>query len=167
MLTVFVAAQVASPPLATSYRPKVMSTVPPYHVVQRSNNREACFVDTVNYQYYLELWKECISRCCVHVHAYCLMTNHVHFLVTPHEKDSISRAMQVVGSSYGYYFNKTYTRSGTVREGRHKSSLVQPDRCLLTCSRYIELDPVTAGMADKPEQYRWSSYLVNTWSRKA
>jgi len=75
--------------------------------------------------------------------------------------------MQVVGSRYGYYFNKQYGRSGTVWEGRHKSSLVQTDRYLLTCYRYIELNPVTAGMVMKPEQYRWSSYRVNAWGKNS
>ena len=137
----------------------------PYHIVQRGNNREACFIEAENYQFYLALWKECINRYGVKVHAYCLMTNHIHFLVSPEEADSISRVMQVVGSRYGYYFNKKYKRSGTVWEGRHKSSLVQSDRYLLTCMRYIELNPVVAGMVDKPEKYRWSSFLVNAWAR--
>ena len=97
------------------------------------------------------------------VHAYCLMTNHIHFLITPAQPDSISRATCVIGSRYAYYFNKTYKRTGTVWEGRHKSSLVQSDRYFLTCSRYIELNPVVAGMVCKPEQYKWSSYLVNAW----
>jgi putative transposase len=136
----------------------------PYHIVQRGNNREACFVEIENYQFYLELWKECSQRYGVDVHAYCLMTNHIHFLVTPRYKDSISRVTREVGSRYGYYFNKSYKRTGTLWEGRHKSSLVQSDRYLLTCMRYIELNPVTAGMVSKPEEYRWSSYMVNAWS---
>ena len=137
----------------------------PYHIVQRGNNREACFVEPENYQYYLGLWKECTRRYGLAVHAYCLMTNHIHFLVTPDSEGSISRAMQVVGSRYAYYLNKSYRRTGTVWEGRHKSSLVQSERYLLTCMRYIELNPVVASMVEKPEQYRWSSYLVNAWGR--
>ena len=124
----------------------------PYHIVQRGNNREACFIEAENYQFYLALWKECIKRYGAKVHAYCLMTNHIHFLVTPDEADSISRVMQVVGSRYGYYFNKSYKRSGTVWEGRHKSSLVQSDKYLLTCMRYIELNPVVAGMVEFSRQ---------------
>ena len=135
----------------------------PYHIVQRGNNREACFIETENYQFYLELWKECGQLYGVDVHAYCLMTNHIHFLVTPHHKDSISCVTREVGSRYGYYFNKSYKRTGTLWEGRHKSSLVQSDRYLLTCMRYIELNPVTARMVSKPEEYRWSSYTVNAW----
>jgi putative transposase len=139
----------------------------PYHLVQRGNNREVCFVEPENYQYYLQLWKECSKRYRVAVHAYCLMTNHIHFLVTPEDSDSISRAMSVIGSRYAYYFNKAYKRTGTIWEGRHKSSLIQSDRYFLTCCRYIELNPVVAGMVNKPEEYKWSSYLANAWGRKS
>ncbi len=139
----------------------------PYHMVQRGNNREACFLELENYQYYLELWKECSRRYGVQVHAYCLMTNHVHFLVTPEGKDSISRASRDIGSRYGYYFNKTYKRTGTLWEGRHKSSLVQSERYLLACTRYIEMNPVEAGMVRKPQEYRWSSYLANAWGKRS
>lgn len=138
----------------------------PYHIVQRGNNREACFVEPENHQSYLMLWKECSNRYGVAVHAYCLMTNHVHFLVTPKDSDSISRAMSVTGSRYAYYFNRIYKRTGTTWEGRHKSSLIQSDRYFLACCRYIELNPVVAGMVDKSEQYKWPSYLVNAWGRE-
>ena len=93
------------------------------------------------------------------------MTNHVHFLVTPERNDSISSATRVIGSRYAQYFNKKYQRTGTLWEGRHKSSLVQSDKYFLTCSRYIELNPVAANMVKKPEQYQWSSYLNNAWGR--
>jgi putative transposase len=81
------------------------------------------------------------------------MTNHIHFLVTPEDADSISRATSVIGSRYAWYFNRSYKRTGTVWEGRHKSSLVQTDRYFLTCCRYIEMNPVVAGMVHKPEEY--------------
>ena len=139
----------------------------PYHIVQRGNNREACFIEPENYQYYLELWKDNARRYGVAVHAYCLMTNHIHFLVTPENEDSVSRAISVIGSRYAWYFNKTYKRSGTVWEGRHKSSLVQSNRYFLTCCRYIEMNPVVAGMVRKPEEYRWSSYRVNAWGAQS
>jgi len=139
----------------------------PYHIVQRGNNREACFVEPENYQLYLDLWRECAGRYGIAIHAYCLMTNHVHFLMSPERPDSISFATKVVGSRYAQYFNKTYHRTGTLWEGRHKSSLVQSDRYFLTCSRYIELNPVAANMVNKPEQYKWSSYLNNAWGRES
>ena len=109
----------------------------PYHIVQRGNNREASFISVDDYLYYLDLWVGCAERYGVSIHAWCLMTNHIHFLVTPARADSISFASKVIGSRYAQYFNKTYKRTGTLWEGRHKSSLVQSDRYLLTCMRYI------------------------------
>ena len=133
----------------------------PYHIVQRGNNREACFLEPEDYQFYLELWTRSCSRYGVKVHAYCLMTNHIHVLATPQKRESISTAMKVVGSRYAQYINLKYRRTGTLWEGRHRASLVQSERYLLTCSRYIELNPVRAGMVSRPEEYRWSSYGVN------
>jgi len=135
----------------------------PYHVVQRGNNREPCFIEPENYQFYLELWRTVSPRYGVAVHAYCLMTNHIHFLATPDSKTSLSNTMKVVGSRYAQYINLKYKRTGTLWEGRHRSSLVQTDRYLLTCMRYIELNPVRAGMVDRPEEYKWSSYGINAW----
>ena len=139
----------------------------PYHIVQRGNNREACFVEPENYQCYLDLWKVNAKRYGIAVHAYCLMTNHIHFLVTPKHADSISRATSVIGSRYAWYFNKSYQRTGTIWEGRHKHSLVQTDRYFLTCCRYIEMNPVVAGMVRKPVEYRWSSNRVNAWGAQS
>ena len=135
----------------------------PYHVVQRGNNREACFLNTENYQFYLELWDALSQRYGVAVHAYCLMTNHIHFLVTPEHAESVSNTMKVVGSRYAQYINKRYRRTGTLWEGRHRASLVQSERYLLTCYRYIELNPVRAGIVKRPGEYRWSSYRLNAW----
>lgn len=135
----------------------------PYHIVQRGNNREVCFIEPENYQFYLELWQDLSVKYQVAVHAYCLMTNHIHFLVTPATDDSISKTMKTVGSRYAQYINKKYKRTGTLWEGRHKSSLVQSERYLLTCSRYIELNPVRAAMVERPEEYKWSSYGANAW----
>ena len=135
----------------------------PYHIVQRGNNREACFIEPENYLFYLELWRQCSQRYGVAVHAYCLMTNHIHFLVTPQTEESISNTMKVVGSRYAQYINLKYKRTGTLWEGRHRSSLVQTDKYLLKCYRYIELNPVRAAMVKRPEEYQWSSYGVNAW----
>ncbi|HSC75337.1 MAG TPA: transposase [Pseudomonadales bacterium] len=135
----------------------------PFHIVQRGNNREACFFAEQDYLYYLELLEDCLNRYSVSLHAYVLMTNHVHLLLTPSCEKGISRLMSVVASRYGYYMNKTYARSGTVWEGRHKASAVDCERYLFTCYRYIEMNPVTAGMVKRPEEYRWSSYGVNAW----
>jgi putative transposase len=133
----------------------------PYHLVQRGNNRQACFMGPADYRRYLELWEEASRRYGVAVHAYCLMTNHVHFLATPAEADSLSRATRVVGSRYAQYINRTYRRTGTLWEGRHRASLVQSGRYLLACYRYIELNPVRAGMVSQPGDYPWSSHGQN------
>ncbi|MCW9014219.1 MAG: transposase [Gammaproteobacteria bacterium] len=135
----------------------------PYHIVQRGNNREACFIEVENYLYYLELLREVSARYGMSLHAYCLMTNHIHLLVTPGTNTTISNTMKVVGSRYAQYINKKYNRTGTLWEGRHKSSLVQSDKYFLICSRYIELNPVAAGMVKSPEEYKWSSYHFNAW----
>ena len=114
----------------------------PYHIVQRGNNRDACFIEPENYQFYLELWQELSAKFELDVHSYCLMTNHIHFFVTPAISDSISIAMKIIGSRYAQYFNKKYKRTATLWEGRHKSSLIQTETYLLSCYRYIELNPV-------------------------
>ncbi len=134
-----------------------------YHVVQRGNNREATFIQPQDFELYLDLWQACCKRYQVSVHAYCLMTNHIHFLATPQQSPSLSNTLKVVGSRYAYYVNKTYNRTGTLWEGRHKSSLVQNSCYLLSCYRYIELNPVRAGMVDSPEEYPWSSHGCNAW----
>ena len=139
----------------------------PYHIVQRGNNREACFIEPENTLFYLELWQELSQRYGVMVHAYCLMTNHIHFLVTPEAEESISTTMKVVGSRYAQYINLKYKRTGTLWEGRHRSSMVQTEKYLLTCYRYIELNPVRAEMVKRPEEYKWSSYGVNAWGDKS
>jgi len=137
----------------------------PYHIVQRCNNRERCFVEPENYQFYLDLWKTSSRRYGVAVHAYCLMTNHIHFLVTPDNETSISTTMKVVGSRYAQHFNTRNKRTGTLWEDRHRPSLIQTERYLLTCYRYIELNPVRAGMVKRPEEYNWSSYDINAWGK--
>jgi len=138
----------------------------PYHLVQRGNNRDACFFADDDYLFYLQLLQENLLRYDVSLHSFVLMTNHIHLLLTPQSNDSISRMMSVVGSRYAYYLNKTYKRSGTVWEGRHKSSLVDTENYLLKCYRYIELNPVVANMVGTPDEYRWSSYLVNAWNEQ-
>jgi putative transposase len=101
----------------------------------------------------------------VTLHAYVIMTNHVHLLMTPEAENSISRVMQHVGRLYVLYVNKHYRRSGTLFEGRHKASLVAADDYLLSCYRYIELNPVAAGIVPQPELYRWSSYNHHAWGK--
>lgn len=133
----------------------------PQHIVQRGNNRQATFFAEDDYRFYLDCLGEASTKYGSAIHAYVLITNHVHLLVTPGAPESISRTMQSVGRRYVQYVNYHYKRSGTLWEGRHKASLVQTERYLLTCCRYIELNPVRAGMVERPEDYPWSSHRAN------
>ncbi len=133
----------------------------PVHVVQRGHNRAPVFFDTPDYQTYLHWLQEAAGRYQCDIHAYVLMTNHIHLLVTPQNKNSISLMMQYVGRHYVPYINRTYGSSGTIWEGRYKASLIQDEQYLLTCMRYIELNPVRAAMVKSPSAYRWSSYGAN------
>jgi putative transposase len=135
----------------------------PYHVRQRGNNRQACFFEVADYQHYLDLLSIMLKRYQVSLHAYVLMTNHVHLLMTAEDKEGISQVMKVVASRYAYHMNKSYGRTGSLWEGRHKSSVVDSENYLLTCYRYIELNPVSAQMVGRPEEYEWSSYTANAW----
>ena len=133
----------------------------PQHIVQRGNNRQVCFGGEEDMKAYLNWLKEFSKKYKVDVHAWVLMTNHVHILCTPQEEEAISRMMQSIGRMYVRYYNYTYKRSGTLWEGRFKSSLVQSERYLLELYRYIELNPVRAEMVDDPAEYSWSSYASN------
>jgi len=133
----------------------------PQHIIQRGNNREACFFAVVDRQRYLKWLCIAAKKYSGLVHAYVLMTNHVHLLATGAEQGSLSRMMQSLGRRYVRYVNSKYRRTGTLWEGRYKSGLVDSDRYLLTCYRYIELNPVRAGFASTPDEYRWSSFHRN------
>ena len=133
----------------------------PQHVIQRGNNREACFFDDSDRRKYLDSLVEAAEKYRCQVHAYVLMSNHVHLLMTPDTVDGISQAMQSVGRRYVRHVNGVHRRTGTLWEGRYKASLVQTDSYLLTCYRYIELNPVRAGMVRSPKSYPWSSYRAN------
>ena len=133
----------------------------PLHVIQRGNNREPIFAAEEDYRYYLDCLKRASEAHGLAIHAYVLMTNHVHLLLTPEEETSLPRAMQSIGRRYVQYFNHTYDRTGTLWEGRYKSTLIDSARYLLTCMRYIELNPVRAAMTEPPGDYPWSSYPAN------
>jgi len=108
----------------------------PQHVIQRGNNREPCFLAEPDYRRYLEDLQATAEKSACRIHAYVLMTNHVHLLVTPMQELGIAEMMQALGRRYVYYINKTYRRTGTLWEGRYKASLVDSDAYLLTCMRY-------------------------------
>lgn len=137
----------------------------PWHIIQRGNNRSVCFHAAEDYQYYLHYLKEFAGRFDCAVHAYVLMTNHVHLLLTPQKDDSAALMMKHLGQRYVQYINRTYQRSGTLWEGRFRSCLTQSEDYVLACYRYIELNPVRAGMVMKPQDYRWSSYHANGLGR--
>jgi len=137
----------------------------PCHVIQRGNNHGACFFSDADHLLYLECLEDASKRFGVQVHAYVLMTNHVHLLMTPDNSDGISRVMQSLGRRYVQQINFRYRRSGTLWDGRHKSSLIDSETYFLTCMRYIELNPVRANMVERPENYRWSSYLANATTK--
>jgi putative transposase len=131
------------------------------HVVQRGNDRLPCFFTEADYRRYLINLREVAVKHDCAIHAYVLMTNHVHLLVTPNAAGSISRMMQSLGRRYVSYINTAHHRTGTLWEGRYKACLVDSERYVLACHRYIELNPVRAAMAATPEAYRWSSYHHN------
>ncbi len=133
----------------------------PWHIIQRGNNHSACFYAEQDYQYYLQTLEEQSLKYDCAIHAYVLMTNHVHLLLTPTNEDSASLMMKHLGQRYVQYINRTYRRSGTLWEGRFKSCLAQEEEYVLVCYRYIELNPVRASMVNHPKAYSWSSYRYN------
>jgi len=130
----------------------------PQHIIQRGNNRQVCFAYEQDMAVFANLLDEYSNKYLVAIHAWVFMTNHVHLLATPNTTGGISNMMQAVGRRYVRYFNREYHRSGTLWEGRFKSSLVQTEAYLLQCQRYIELNPVRADMVTDPAEYVWSSY---------
>ncbi len=133
----------------------------PQHVIQRGVDRQAIFFKPQDYELYRDSLREAARRHDCRIHAYVLMTNHTHLLITPGGQRSLPLLMQAMGRSYVQALNQQYGRTGTLWEGRYKASLVQDDRYLLTCYRYIELNPVRAGMVTAPGDYRYSSYPCN------
>ena len=131
----------------------------PHHIIQRGNNRQAIFASTADYETLLALLEDYAKKFGVAIHSYVLMSNHLHILATPQAVDGIPLLMQALGRSYVRYFNNRQTRTGTLWEGRYKSTLIQAERYLLACMVYIDLNPVRAGIAADPAEYRWSSHL--------
>ena len=142
-------------------RPRLALPNVPLHIIQRGNNRQACFFAEEDYRFYLDWLREYADKAGCRIHAYVLMTNHVHLLISAERPESPGALMKALGQRYVQYVNRTYRRSGTLWEGRFRSCLTQEDGYLLTCQRYIELNPVRADMVEHPAEYRWSSYLGN------
>lgn len=135
------------------------------HVVQRGNNRVACFRQDSDYLVYLAHLRQLAEKYECAVHAYCLMTNHVHLLLTPESAGACTALMRDLGQRYVQYFNRRNERSGTLWEGRFRSCIVESAHYVVACYRYIESNPVRARMVDHPIGYLWSSYAVNSGTR--
>ncbi|MBW8770485.1 MAG: transposase [Gemmatimonadetes bacterium] len=131
------------------------------HVIQRGNNRAACFVDDEDRERYLAALLRASDRARCAIHAYVLMSNHTHLLVTPADACAPARMMQSLGRTYVRRFNWRHGRTGTLWEGRYRSGLIDSERYFLACSRYIEMNPVRAGIVNDPGAYRWSSFRSN------
>ena len=133
----------------------------PQHLIVRGNNRSAMFRDDADRSIFLQFLREALAVCPCEVHAYVLMSNHVHLLATGHVEGELSELMQRIGRKFARLMNIRWNRTGTLFEGRFRSSLVDSEHYLLTCMRYIELNPVRAGMVRRAGEYGWSSYRAN------
>jgi len=135
-------------------------TVPgyPHHIIQRGNNRQPIFSDSSDYELLLAIIHENAREFGVAIHAYVLMSNHFHLLATPETAEGIPRMMQAVGRRYVRLYNQKRARTGTLWEGRYKSTIIQAERYLLACMVYIDLNPVRAGLVADPRSYPWSSH---------
>lgn len=142
-------------------RARIMLPGVPTHIVQRGNNRQTCFYEEQDRSFYLFHLRRLLQSCACALHAYCLMTNHVHLLVTTEQIDGCTLLMKHLGQLHTQYVNRNYGRSGTLWEGRFRSCLVQSESYVLACYRYIESNPVRAGLAEHPRDYPWSSYQAN------
>ena len=138
----------------------------PHHIIQRGNNRQATFTTTADYQVLLGLIDVNAKKFGVDVHAYVLMSNHFHLLATPQTDTGLPQMMQAVGRSYVRYFNDLQGRTGTLWEGRYRSTLIQTERYLLACMAYIDLNPVRAGLVAEAVDYPWSSHGLYTGVRQ-
>ena len=139
-------------------RPRIHLPGVPIHLVQRGHNRDACFFTDEDFLAYREWLGDALKKTGCALHAYVLMTNHVHLLLTPTSAEAVSQLVMSLGRRYVQYINKTYRRTGTLWDSRYKSSLVHAEDYLLLCQRYIELNPVRAGMVARPQDYPWSSH---------
>jgi putative transposase len=138
----------------------------PLHIIQRGNNRNPCFFSESDYLVYLDMLGAGLKLSGCRLHAYVLMRNHIHLLVSPDTVESAGLLMKALGERYVPYINKRYKRAGTLWQGRFRSCLVEDEEYLLTCHRYIELNPVRATMAQHPAHYKWSSHRSNAYGTR-
>lgn len=137
--------------------PRLILAGQPHHVILRGNNRQAVFFSDLDRQHLLTILGEVSAQCSVAIHAYVLMDNHFHLLMTPPAAQALSRMMQALGRRYVGWFNARHQRTGTLWEGRFRAGLIEGERHMLACMRYIELNPVRAGLCAEPAQWPWSS----------
>ena len=138
--------------------PRLVIPYQVHHVIQSGNNAQDVFRDDSDYTAFLSWMRDAAKQFKVAIHAYVLLPNQVNLLVTPSDGSGLGRLMQWVGRQYVPYFNRKYNRSGTLWQGRYKATVIDAERYLMTCSRYIELSPVQLGVVSGPEEYAWSSY---------
>ena len=139
-------------------QPRLVVAQQPHHVLQRGNDRQVIFRDDDDRQHFLAWLRDAARELHVSIHAYVLMPNHIHLLASPEKVEGLSKMMQWLGRHYVPYFNRKYDRVGTLFQGRFKAILIESERYLLTCSKYIELNPVRCEMVNHPANYAWSSY---------
>lgn len=142
-------------------QPRFMLPGHPQHIIQRGINRQAIFRSDRDYRFYLDKLEEKSVEHQLHIHSYVLMPNHTHILATPWTEDSISKVLQSLGRSYAQHYNHIHERSGALFEGRYRSTIVDSATYLFDCYRYIESNPVRAGIVKHPSEYFWSSYRCN------
>ena len=145
--------------------PRISLPFYPHHIIQRGNNRQAIFSKSIDYSIYLDCLGLAKEKARCRIFAYVLMTNHVHLLVEPSDDSGLGVLLQSVGRRYVRYFNQRYKRTGTLWEGRYKSAVVSRDEYLMVCGRYIEMNPVRAGMVGSPKEYPWSSYRFRAFGK--
>ncbi|MCK5540561.1 MAG: transposase [Deltaproteobacteria bacterium] len=148
-------------------KPRFYQPGVPAHVFQRGHNKLPVFFEDFDYLEYLRCLKKSADKYGCDIHAYVLMTNHVHLLLTPQREDSISQMFQSIGREYVRYINQKYQRCGGLWEGRHKGNIIESCRYLLLAMRYIERNPVRAGIVKHPAEYRWSSYIANALGKSS
>ena len=146
-------------------QPRLVIVGYPHHIILRGNNRSAIFYNDKDKRFFIKYLKEAKEKTGSKIYAYCLMGNHVHLLIEPSTEDGLADMMQLAGIRYAQYINRTYKRTGTLWEGRFKSSVVSNDEYLLTCGKYIELNPVRAKIVKNPQDYFWSSFGVRAGER--
>ena len=146
--------------------PRYTITNQSQHIIQQGRDGQQIFFEEQDYQYFHDCLDAAAYNYNLKIHAYVLMPDHVHILATPGATDSVSRTVQSVGRNYVQYYNECYNGSGTLWEGRYRATVLDEKEYLLACSRYIELNPVRAGLVRHPRDYRWSSYAHNAMGAK-